>query len=785
MPRLLLLLLALPLLTVCRAQNEIQAPDEIVRLALEAQARGDVDAMASYFALDHFGDQAAATALDRLRSISGGRSFLNFSFQHLATSGGNEGSLCAVRAEVYFELVLNGEPYPVTQGVMAILKSTESGWKILWISSDEVHELALAETEFPEYGPESKSLARLAGGDVQSYGDLDIRITEAMRRNQFNEKAVLDGVMSAVGQVPVIGDSVAITYGVADTLADVGDAVKEGWTYGMSGLMPLKVRKIGLGLIQVFAEPVPFLDATADGIAMLDDQIIYNLEIKRALAELRIRLKNAGHGKLALNPRLFLLKQLTEWDYPAGMDVAPDSSVQHSYGTPIAQIAFDTPDALGRRIPFRAVGELELAADYPAARFGLELGGVKRGETWYIPVDATHLISADASEGDFVLDHYGRYRTADGSLRLVSWDATCRRGRQKLAVSVRTGEKTPAVLVLNRFMNGITELRVDGFTGDALRMDPGGVKGPFQVIGVNPSIEPRFHPELVPQGLCFDTRIADPGIAGLTRGQTLSVTAKNPGKTVWEMLLAGSAEMPEYGDVTRTIPVEVIGQPQGPALVSVEVYLSGTAIDLKGATSQLSTTTGTPKKTQTCENWSARKGEPSPYASSACYGGDNLALEWSGNTFHYDSGTASYRARFDSTTYGNTITVEETYRGNVSFSGELDRQHGILKSFTFKGVAHREQQVVAGKAFPDTMPVIGDETLEFTLSDVPDSKRTCTPEREQCQIEVNAPSFDAAGYLKNWRYVRKDTRGGRIDIDFNQTMKSLSQISIAFRTVPR
>jgi hypothetical protein len=85
-----------------------------------------------------------------------------------------------------------------------------------------------------------------------------------------------------VGMIPGIGDIIATDYQMADTV-NLWEAVKEWCDHGTGGILTLKARQVGFGLLQIVTEGVPGLDTLADLSAMSPEQLVHNLERLRAL----------------------------------------------------------------------------------------------------------------------------------------------------------------------------------------------------------------------------------------------------------------------------------------------------------------------------------------------------------------------------------------------------------------------------------------------------------------------------------------------------------------------
>lgn len=527
-------------------------PEEIVQAALQAQARGDLAAMTELCAMDRFGEAARQKSLELLETVRRFASFEDFRFTHLAASVGDQGTLAVVRAKVSYTITTRDGRYPLEYGLLALLRKLGGSWKLESIVPDELLNLELAEKARGPAGP-----AGFRAAQALDLSTLNRMINEAMAGGYIDETKLGWAIGSgAVGQVPVVGDALANLYQFVDTIKNLGEAGKEVYNYGWEGLAWLKLKQVGMGIWQIVTEPVPGLDMQSDLVQASLEQLAHNLEIARGLNELKLALRGRPLDSIKLNPRLYLLPAF-QYNYPAGIEVYGDDQTRHSYETPLASIAFTAPTVLGKHMPFQVIGELAIGADSGAYAVAEKLGALKRGETYYLPVDVTYLAEADASTGDTVLEGYGRYRTASSLSRVVNWDVTCRRGAQMLRVRLRNGETTVAIRVLNRYMNQVTELRLPGVPDTGLSLSVGERRGGLKVIGFSPYLEERFWPDLTNRPECLTMGIDSSSVARLERANEAAVTGVSAGTTTLRLLLRGSASEAAVKDLSKDVPVRV------------------------------------------------------------------------------------------------------------------------------------------------------------------------------------------------------------------------------------
>lgn len=528
-----------------------QKPESVLERALTAQAGGDMNALMAE--LTTFDGSAATLASNRkvFEMVQRTVQFSNFRFTHLATSLGDRGTMALVRAKVSYSATVKGQSWPLTYGLMAVLTKVANAWKVAAILPDELLNL---EDAAGTAGLSVKSMPA-AAIDLKTINQL---INEAMSGGYVNQdKLEIAITFGFVGQFGPVGDAAADGYQAYDTLSNLKDSVVEFWSNGLSPIGFLKLEQVGAGILQIVTEPIPGVDAIADAEAAGLDQFVYNLEIQRALLQLKQQLLTAPVGSMQFNPQLALLDPL-KFAYPAGMETTGDPSYVHAAGIPLRSVIFKTTASVGHRMPFRVLGEMALELDTPLKIFMDRLGGTLRGSKYYIPVEITHLVSDETVSGDILLDNYTRYRGAKSGSRVLLWDANCRRGRELLRVSLRNGETTPVVNVTNWFMNVVSDFLIPELdTGKQFKMTAGTDRD-FTVGGSSTLLEQRFWPALIPWPACFDMQVADSSVATMVRGaQSARLHAQKKGSTELVLLLRASTVDDGVKELRQSIPISV------------------------------------------------------------------------------------------------------------------------------------------------------------------------------------------------------------------------------------
>lgn len=534
-----------------------QNPEDVLRRALEAQARGDITALLGECnSLD--GKPAASASRKVFEVVQRMARFSDFRFTHLATAQGDKGTLSLVRAKVSYTVATGDVTEQQSFGLLGVMKKVASGWKVAAIVPDELLNLEAFADANPSLA--AKSPKQASALDLKAANQA---INDAMKGGYVDEdKLGVAITMGVVGQLGPAGDLAANSFQVYDTVKNLGDLATEVWTNGLSPIGWAKAEQVGVGIFQIVAEPVPGMDAFADSVQASLDQYVLNLEIMRGLQQLKLQLLRAPVDGLRFSPQLALLEPF-QFSYPAGMEISGDPDLVHAAGTPVRSILFKSFHSVGHRLPLRVLGEMPIAKGAPLYPIAGRLGGKLRGDTYYIPVDVTHLVSGELASGDILLDNYARYRGEKSGARVLLWDANCRRGRELLRVSLRNGETTPVVNVVNWFMNVISDYRLTNLdAGNQFKLTVGEERA-FTVGGSSSLMDQSLWPDLTPWSACFDMAVKDPAIASLERGPTTKLKGVAKGATELIMLLPGSAGDPGVVDLTRSVPVIV---EQGPSL---------------------------------------------------------------------------------------------------------------------------------------------------------------------------------------------------------------------------
>lgn len=534
-------------------------PEEVVRRALEAQVRGDVDGFLAECSTEGYAAEDVARARALLNVVRDHAVLSNFEFTHLATGRGDQRTLAIVRAYVSYTARAGGGTHSMRHGMLAFLKRSENRWKIVRLVPDDLLNQELYENAAAKQATAQFGQPRQAGAAI-NLQEFNKTINNLLNTLQVDEiKLGRSAAFAVIGQIPVVGDAMANVNQVVEAFENVLGGLYEVYQNGFTGIATLKFKQVGVGVLQIVTEAAPGLDAQADMVQAGLEQLAYNLELARSLNQLRSLISQIPSGSVQVTPYLYPYPAY-RLKYPAGLEMLPmDKPPAHSYGVPLGTIGITAPTALDQKIPLMIVGEIPFPSGSLSASMALQLGGQERGGTTYFPVEVGYLAQSDASDGDIILDGYRRYRTADSVSRVVAWDVTCRRGIQLLRVALRNGETTPAVRVVADMMNRITALEVVG-AGDRIEVAPKASVTGIKVLGTGPLLEKRFWPDLTARDQCLDIAIGNPDVASLDRGKTLTVNGIAPGETTLKMLLIGGTDagVPE---LQGSFPILVSGAP--------------------------------------------------------------------------------------------------------------------------------------------------------------------------------------------------------------------------------
>jgi uncharacterized protein (TIGR03437 family) len=656
-------------------------PEEVVKAALEAQARGDITGMLALCSMDEVPEPNARKAREILEAMSRAATVTDFQFEHLATGLGDEGTLAMVRAKVYYTVATRAGQFPMVHGLLGYTQKENGVWKLVTLMPDLFLNQEIYEASLPE---DSKEAARFATLQAADLNKLNKVFTEIIKNGRFDQKQMkMDVFFAGVGRIPVVGDAIADCYQAYNVLKDANGVAKEVVNSGFNGLAVLKMEKVAAGIFQIISEPIPGLDTVADTMALHLEQIDYNLELARSLAELRRLSRGWLKGKMPLETRL---APVTRFPYPAGTQFDADVPIRMVHFTKAA--SFDQP------VAFRVFAELPIEADSPAADLLAKLGGEVSAGQYHLPIEAGMMVDGGGSAGDQILEGYNKFRTKDNTARIVRWVATCRRGKQELNVHLRDGSTSLPFLVFNDIVNDVEALQVSGYSRGNIELKAGSRLDGFSIYGTGAQIAPQDSPDLTNRTECLDMSIADPKIAGLQRSSTVTLRGLAEGQTLWKLFMRGATNSPYPSDLAKDIVVKV-----GPGDAPIVRIIA----ELRGYGSYICKSTD-PKDTRIhyCASEALGDSGKANLMTDGItgLGNGNLPITWEGTQFKFKG------------TYERT----DPYGGqlyDVTGSGTFDEIFDVLLTATFK-LTHKSK----------TWPADLWGESEWTVTNVPSVRHT-------------------------------------------------------------
>ena len=517
-------IIALAILAAAAAQEPLP-PGEVLRAALEAQVKGDVEGMLAHFALDRYSTEAVAASRKMLAKAAELASFEDFELTIRAVSVGESGQMAVVRAQMSF--IMNAPEYraPATEGVLAVLLKSGDSWKLGSINPDPLldEELRAPAEEIPMGKGRAPRAAQPVG-----IKELNEQLDKALNGTHLNDnKLAADMLFAHIGKIPGAGDAAANIYQIANVVYDTKETASNFWNHGFTRVGFLNAAQVAVGVAQIVTEQLPGPDTVTDLVAMHLSQMTTNAEVRRGLEQLRPYLRGAD---ATFNPVMLLLPE-GAFRYPDGMIKATDGGEEaHPMGQLVFALVFESPDALGKPIPFVLSGHVTVPDDMgPLAK---KLGGVNTAAGWRIPLDVTPMIAGPASAGPPVLQRFRIDRSQAGAPPLAVWTATCVPGRQEMGVRLVNGETTRSVQVRNAYMAGINALEITGVpgTGDVLNLKVGQVHDGIRVFGKG--ADGGSKPELTAQKECLNISCNRAELLSLRRDDTIALRGEKAGSAL-------------------------------------------------------------------------------------------------------------------------------------------------------------------------------------------------------------------------------------------------------------
>jgi hypothetical protein len=525
-------------------------PEEVVKAALEAQARGDVDGMLSYCTMDFHSTKAAEATRKVLLMVRSKTSFRDLTVRHRATSYATNGMSALVRGEVSAMATINGVERPLNNGFLAFVARRGDSWKVVSIHPDdalnqEIYLRSVAQGV-------GKSSARKA--ELDDISGVNNRADYIINNRQFNgEQVLLEGGFTIIGAIPVVGDTPALIYQSISTMMEAKGLVEEYWRYGRSPIFMLKMQQVMAGGVQLATEALPGFDAAADVYAGGLDQQVYWEELKRAAYELKSAM---AKGELPLEAR-FILPPLS-FDVPVGL-VIEEEAEPRTYGNAVSRVLIRELIP-GSRMPFRMVGELRIAEGSPLESVAKKLGAVRRGPDYYIGFDLTNLADVskpqDPSKEDPIFWKPQVESKAGGGMA-VSWEVNCRRGSQKLTIPLLSGGIAQGPSVDAEVLNKVTTLELSGADNTRIPLGVGQRITNIKVLGSDGGFGSKQVDLTGCPAESLEIGTGDARIAAVERDTSITLVGAGEGTTPLVLRLPGSLPNAGVPELRKEIPIEV------------------------------------------------------------------------------------------------------------------------------------------------------------------------------------------------------------------------------------
>lgn len=544
----------------------------VVRRALEAQTAGDLDALFAEADLSRASETSLALSRAVFSRAMGAAAISGLSVEDRSAFSGDKGNHALWRGILRYTLLTGDGPKPRSLGVIAHLTFDRENtrWRLANLYPDELLNLEIHQLRKREEGLLKGTPPRQA--DAVDFAQINQIIDGAAHNRYFNErKLALNLAVQGIGSVPILGDGFAMTYELLNLVGDASEAVAELKQRGLGVIAAHKVAQTAVGAFQVAVEVIPWVDRGADAVGLALEHSTYNLELQRAMLELKNRLLSLnGTEGFAYKPRIYALSRKSGLVHPDGVDLftedgsiaAPGTDALRPFGAPVRRINIARAGAFSQWFGLQVLGEAAVTMQDEAWQFMekfSELGGVRVGDNYVLPIDTGRMIAEIQLEGDSIVED-PQILIADASTPVLFY-ATCRRGRQSLRIRLVGGEWTDPVEIWAMLTNRITGFELVAPAAGISRLNAGQTVSGLRILGVGPGLkagDPQNpQPDLTPFPACLDIAVSKPDVVELTRANTFSLKALSGGAAELQILLIGSAAAPEYSEVAASFPIEV------------------------------------------------------------------------------------------------------------------------------------------------------------------------------------------------------------------------------------
>ena len=583
------------------------APWATVRSFIEAQGRGDAEAMLALTAQDRLSADQKQKLRDHTTRLAAKVRFEDVQLDVVAQSPAGDASMALVRFTLTCVVKSGGVAIPQSGGNLALLMQEKDGWKVYNIVADMPLSLEVFENSPPApaarkvastfvptaYSPILEALRR----HDPAYNGSAVRPTLAQyatppkqeglydlkRVNEEFNKAVntwrvdegkltRDTVGSAFGTVPIMGDVVSNAYTVWERGKTLFVELPESVSTGNVEAALLDITLIAWGGVQIVAEVVPGLDTASDAVEASIDQYRYNATQRFNYLNVMKMLQKADFKSL----RKYLIMRFTQENDSARKPNHLSSRGYedwHGKWPALKSLTFLSDEYMRRdpRVWFEVGAEIQIkktdnetlfeAASKMGAR--TERTGKYDDQIVYIPLRLNALAASDASRGDAVLQDFALREDS----RYIAYRLTCTRGKQQIAVRLSDGTQTQPLLIENLVFNAVENLRWqvgDKSPTDRLKIKEGEDLRDVKLVAVLSSSAGKVTAPQITGLPCFMPRVKTPQLLGLTSsGQwpsaTMTLKGLAAGPAEVEVVLAKGTDTPLRNVLLK---VEVEGKPK-------------------------------------------------------------------------------------------------------------------------------------------------------------------------------------------------------------------------------
>ncbi|MBI5280858.1 MAG: hypothetical protein HY858_04180 [Candidatus Solibacter usitatus] len=551
---------------VLAAQDAPPSPELVLQQALEAQARGDLDALFSYAALDLFPEKNVAVARQVFGALRENVSLSNFVFVEHGVCYSEQGNVALVRAEVSFTLDgPGGYSTADSNGITAVLVLRDGQWKIVRLNPDSLIDQMLLDGERDAAQTPAAAIGRAAYPAPRPAAltprQANQMLKLMLKTDHFDEKTFLKDLGEVlVGEVPLVGDAAAMIASAVELGINTKEFVEEVTSNGVSGIALGKATQMALGAVQIITEPIPGVDAMADAVSMFASQATFDAEVKRAARGLMASLRDEFRR---FNPLLYPLPKAL-YKYPDGVEfvyATAEEAPPRAFGPPLKRIVLGKGRVVSAKLPFVVIGELQI--EEALAKAIAKLGAREAGGKFYFPMNLSAQVmkpgdsAAFVNDGDSTVAYLGRTSSVKGAAASVVLQPGCEPGLAKFFLQLGIGEATEPVEAENRVINQITRLVIAGVPETGLTLAPAEKRDSLKVMGASDSLPSADWPELTRLKGCFSVFVADTAIATVEQPLTLTVTGVKEGKTALTLVRPAAIFTTSVGEVSSDIPVTV------------------------------------------------------------------------------------------------------------------------------------------------------------------------------------------------------------------------------------